>query len=48
MAAFVHALIDELVILLLPSGLGQGRATILHKARFGTRKASRFVSALLA
>ena len=40
-AAFVHALIDELVILLLPDGLGQGRTAVLYKALFGTRKASR-------
>ena len=29
-AAFVHALIDELVILLLPDGLRQGRTAVLH------------------
>ena len=40
-AAFVHALIDELVNLLLPDGLGQGRTAVLHKALYGTRKASR-------
>ena len=40
-AAFVHALIDELVILLLPGGLWQGRTAALHKALYGTRKASR-------
>ena len=40
-AAFVHALIDELVILLLPGGLGQGRTAVLHKTLYGTRKASR-------
>ena len=40
-AAFVHPLIDEWVILLLPCGLGQGRTTVLHEALFGTRKASR-------
>ena len=40
-AAFVHALIDELVILLLPDGLGQGRTAVLHKALYGTRQASR-------
>ena len=40
-AAFVHALIDELVILLLPDGLGHGRTAVLHKAPYGTRKASR-------
>ena len=40
-AAFVHALIDELVILLLPDGLGQGRTAVLYKALYGTRKASR-------
>ena len=39
--AFVHALTDELVILLLPGGLGQGRTAVLHKALDGTRKASR-------
>ena len=37
----MHALIDELVILLLPDGLGQGRTAVLHKALSGTRKASR-------
>ena len=31
-AAFIHALIDELVILLLPSGLGQGVTPVLYKA----------------
>ena len=40
-AAFVHAVIDELVILLLPGGLGAGRTAVLHKALYGTRKASR-------
>ena len=40
-AAFVHALIDELVIMLLPDGLGQGRTAVLYKALHGTRKASR-------
>ena len=40
-AAFVHALVDELVILLMPGGLGQGRTAVLHKALYGTRKASR-------
>ena len=40
-AAFVHALIDELVILLLPDGLRQGRTEAPHKALYGTRKASR-------
>ena len=37
----VHAVIDELVILLLPGVLGAGRTAVLHKALFGTRKASR-------
>ena len=47
-AAFVHALIDELVILLLPDGLGQGRtAVLLYKALYGTRKASRLWQRLL-
>ena len=40
-AAFVHAVIDELVILLLPDGLGAGRTAVLYKALYGTRKASR-------
>ena len=40
-AAFVHVLIDELVILLLPDGRGQGRTAVLYKAPYGTRKASR-------
>ena len=39
-AAFAHALIDELVIPLLPGGLGEGTA-VLHKALCGARKASR-------
>ena len=40
-AAFVHAVIDVLVILLLPGGLGAGCTAVLHKALCGTRKASR-------
>ena len=40
-AAFVHAVIDELVILLLPGGLGAGRTAVLHMAVYGTSKASR-------
>ena len=40
-AAFVHALIDELVILLLSDGLGQGRTAVLYKALYATCKASR-------
>ena len=40
-AASVDALIGELVILLLPGGLGQDRKAVLHKALHGTRKASR-------
>ena len=40
-AAFVHALIDELVILPMPGGLRQGRTAVLHKPLFSTRKASR-------
>ena len=40
-AAFVHALIDELINLLLPGGLGQGRTAVLHRAQNGTREASR-------
>ena len=43
-AAFVHALIDELVILYLPDGLGEGQVAVLLKALYGTRKASRSVS----
>ena len=39
--AAVHALVDDLVILLLRAGLGQGRTAVLHKALCGTRKASR-------
>ena len=50
--AFVHAVIDELVILLLPGGLGAGRTAVLHKALNGTRKASglwqRFLRDVLA
>ena len=38
--AFVHALIDALVILVLPNGLGQGHTAALHIAHCGTRKAS--------
>ena len=41
MAAFAHALIDELVIPLLLGGLGQGRPAVLHKALYATRKAFR-------
>ena len=40
--AFVPALMDELVILLLPGGLGQGLAAVLHKPPHGTRKASKW------
>ena len=40
-AAYVHALIDELVILLLLGRLGQGRTAVLHEAPCDTRKASR-------
>ena len=39
-AAFVHALIDKLVIQLLPSGLGENPTGVLHKALCGTRVAS--------
>ena len=46
-AAFVHALIDGLVILLLRNGLGQGRTAVLHKALHGTRKASRLLQRFL-
>ena len=41
MAAFVDALMGELVILLIRGGLGQGRTAVLHIALYGTRKASR-------
>ena len=37
----MHALTEELVILLLPDQLGQGRTAVLYKALYGTRKASR-------
>ena len=40
--AFEHALIDELVILLLPGGLRQGRTAVLFIALHGTRKSSTF------
>ena len=40
-AAFVHALKNEVVVLLLPGGLGQGRTEVLHKSLYGARKASR-------
>ena len=46
-AAFMHALIDELVILLLPDGLGQGRTAVLYKVLYGTRKGSRLWQRLL-
>ena len=39
-AAFVHAVIDELVLLLFPCERGQGRTGMLHKALHSTRKAS--------
>ena len=40
-AAFEPAPVDQLVILLWPRGLGQGHTAVLHKALYGTRKASR-------